>query len=258
VRFAVLGSGSRGNTAVVWSGGDAVLVDCGLPARRALADLDQLGLDPATIKGILLTHEHGDHVGGASVLARKLGVPVFCTEGTQVASKLGAKVRIERIVGGRSLRIGALDVEPFRIPHDAMEPVGFVVGVGAHRVGFATDMGSVRGSVVKALAGVRALLVEFNHDEHMLWHGEYPGFLKERVASDLGHLSNRQAADLLSRLAGGRLEHVFLGHVSLENNRLDLLLAAARAALEDHGRDVSVTVVTQDTPSAILRLHDGA
>ena len=167
-------------------------------------------------------------------------------------------MRVETIAGGRPFRVGSLDVEPFRVPHDAMEPVGFVVGAGVHRVGFATDMGSVRGSVARALRGCRALLLEFNHDEYMLAHGEYPPSVKERVGSDTGHLSNRQAADLLSRLAGGRLEHLFLGHISMANNRLDLLLGAARAALDDFDREVSITVLGQDEASPVLHLHDGA
>lgn len=257
IRFAVLGSGSRGNTSVVWSGGDAVLVDCGLPARRALADLQAVGVDPAKVKGILLTHEHSDHIGGADVLARKLGVPVYCTPGTKAAIKLSREVDIHTIEAGRSLRIGGLDVEPFRIPHDVSDPVGFVVGVGAHRVGFATDMGSVRESVARVLRTCRAALLEFNHDEHMLRHGEYPPFLKERIASDRGHLSNRQGADLLARLAGSRLEHVLLGHLSQKNNRQDLALGAAHSALEGSEKEVSITVAEQGTPSRVVHLHDG-
>ena len=258
VRFAILGSGSRGNAAVVWTGDTAVLVDCGLSVRRVLRDLRTLGVEPGWVRGILVTHEHGDHVGGAEAVARKLDAPVYCTAGTRVAVRFGDRVETRPLVAGRNLKIGGLDVEPFRVPHDVAEPVGFVVGSGVHRVGFATDMGSVKHHVVRKLRSCRAVLLEFNHDEHMLRFGEYPVSLKERVASNLGHLSNRQAANLLQRLAGSRVEHVLLGHVSEENNRRDLVLGAAQAALDAGDFRASLTVVEQDTPSSVVRLHDGA
>lgn len=258
VRFAVLGSGSRGNCAVVWSGGTAVLVDCGLPARRVLADLERVGVDAGTVAGIVLTHEHGDHVGGAEAVARKLGVPVWCSDGTRVAVRFRDELEVRRIVAGDTVVIGALCVEAFRVPHDGAEPLGFVVGAGVHRVGFATDMGSVKLGVVRKLRTCRAILLEFNHDEHMLRFGEYPPSLKERVLSDLGHLSNRQAGELLARLAGSRVEHVVLGHVSHENNRRDLVLGAARAAMEAGDFEVSLAIAEQDSPSAVIHLHDGA
>lgn len=257
LRFSVLGSGSRGNASVVWSGDDAVLVDCGLPARRTIKHLCEIGVDPEKLKGVFLTHEHSDHIGGVDVLARKLGVPVFCTPGTRDGLRLSRSVAVHTVEAGRALRIGGLDVEPFRVNHDVPDPVGFVVGAGVHRVGFATDMGSVRESVVRALRTCRAALLEFNHDEYMLRHGEYPTFLKRRVASDLGHLSNRQGAALLGRLLGSRLEHVLLGHLSLKNNRADLALSAAHSALEGSGQAMSVTVAEQGAPSEVLRLHDG-
>ena len=256
LRFAVLGSGSRGNCAVVWSGRHAVLVDCGLPTRRTLAGLKAVGVEPDWIDGIFLTHEHTDHVGGADAIARRLGVPVHCTAGTRVGIKLHPDVQVRTVRAGVSVRCGPMTVEPFAVPHDTAEPVGFVVGVGAHRVGFATDMGSVRESVVRVLRTCRAVLLEFNHDEHMLWHGEYPLFLKERVGSDRGHLSNRQAAVLLSRLAGGRVERVVLGHISGQNNRRDLVLNAAQAALDSSDQDVVLSIADQDTPSAVMHLHD--
>ncbi|MCO4771317.1 MAG: MBL fold metallo-hydrolase [Deltaproteobacteria bacterium] len=257
VRFAVLGSGSRGNASVVWSGDTAVLVDCGLPARRTLSDLRAVGVEPSKVKGIFLTHEHGDHVGGAEAVARKLDIPVFASDGTRAALRIGGDVRIERVRSGETLRIGALDVEPFRVPHDVAEPLGFVVGAGVHRVGFATDMGSVHASVARKLRTCRAVLLEFNHDEHMLRFGEYPPSLKDRVSSDLGHLSNRQGADLLSRLAGSRVEHVLLGHLSMQNNRRDLALGAATAALEGADFEASLAIADQESPTDVLHLHDG-
>ncbi len=258
VRFAVLGSGSRGNAAVVWSAGTALLVDCGLPAKRVWRDLAALGVPREDVAGLLITHEHGDHVGGAEAVARKLGVPIFCSDGTRVAVRFREELDVRRVSAGTTMTLGALQVEAFRVPHDGAEPLGFVVGSGVHRVGFATDMGSVKLGVVRKLRTCRAVLLEFNHDEHMLRYGEYPPSLKERVLSDLGHLSNRQASELLARLAGSRVEHVVLGHVSHENNRRDLVLGAARAALEAGDFEVSLTIAEQDAPSPVIHLHDGA
>lgn len=245
VRFAILGSGSTGNAAVIWSGDDAVLVDCGLSARRVLDGLGQLGLSARQLRAVLLTHEHADHVGGVDVLARRLRLPVYCTDGTRRGLTVGNDIELRTLVAGRAIRVGALDVESFRVPHDTGDPVGFIVGVGVHRVGFATDMGSVRPSVVKALRTCRAVILEFNHDLHMLRHGTYPGFLKDRVESDRGHLSNRQASALLAQVleAGSRVEHVLLAHLSEQNNRPELALAAARHALAAAGREPRLDVL---------------
>jgi phosphoribosyl 1,2-cyclic phosphodiesterase len=257
VHLAVLGSGSRGNASVVWSGDDAVLVDCGFSPREVDRRLRRVGVPMASIRAVLVTHEHGDHIGGVSAVARQIGVPVHLTAAARRVGRLGPDVEVEIVQPGRRFSVGLLEVEPFRVPHDTVDTLGFVVGSGPHRVGFATDMGSIRRSVVERLRSCRAVLLEFNHDEHMLWAGDYPEFLKERVGGDRGHLSNRQGAELLSALAHSRVEHVVLGHLSEQNNEPALALAAARQALVSEGAShVGVTVADQRAGSKILSLTD--
>lgn len=256
VHVSVLGSGSRGNASVVWSGDDAVLVDCGFSPREVERRLRQVGVSMGALRGVLVTHEHGDHIGGASAVARHVGVPVHLTAAARRKSRFGPEVSVEIVHPGRRFSVGRLEVEPFGVPHDTVDTLGYVVGAGPHRVGFATDMGSIRRSVVDRLKSCRAVLLEFNHDERLLWAGDYPQFLKERVAGDRGHLSNRQGAELLSALAGSRVEHVLLGHLSAQNNEVALALGAARQALAAEGAEITVTVASQTTASQVLSLTD--
>ena len=254
VHVAILASGSRGNCAVVWSGDDAVLVDCGLGPRPTLARLAAVGVPAASVRGIVVTHEHGDHVGGAPALGEQLDVPVYITAAARRMSRFGPDARVEIVAPGAAFAVGRLQVEPFRVPHDTVDTLGLVVGAGPHRVGFATDMGSLRRSVIARLRTCRAVLLEFNHDEHMLWAGDYPEFLKERVAGDRGHLSNRQGAELLAALAGSRVEHVVLGHLSEQNNEPALALGAARQALA--GATTTLVAASQGHPTGVISLED--
>ncbi len=257
VHVSVLGSGSRGNASVVWSGDDAVLVDCGFSTREIERRMRQVGVPLSSLRGVLVTHEHGDHIGGAPALARQLGLPVHLTAAARRMSKFGPEVAVEIVQPGRAFSLGRLQIEPFRVPHDTVDTLGFVVGAGPHRVGFATDMGSIQRSVVEILKSCRAVLLEFNHDEHMLWSGDYPDFLKERVAGDRGHLSNRQGAELLSALTGSRVEHVLLGHLSGQNNEPRLALGAARQALRAQGaEEISLTVASQEGATKVIGLTD--
>lgn len=255
VHVSILGSGSRGNCAVVWSGDDAVLVDCGLSPRVVRRRLRQAGVAASSIKAILVTHEHGDHVGGAPPLARQLGVPIHITAPARRMSRIDADLQVEIVSPGRRFAVGRLQIEPFRVPHDTVDTLGYVVGAGPHRVGFATDMGSLQRGVVDRLRSCRAVLLEFNHDEHLLWAGDYPEFLKERVAGERGHLSNRQGAELLEALGGSRVEHVLLGHLSEQNNEPALALSAARQALAERS-PVTLTVASQHRVTAPIALTD--
>jgi phosphoribosyl 1,2-cyclic phosphodiesterase len=230
MRFASLGSGSRGNALVVEAGRTRVLVDCGFGPRELLRRLGRLGVALEDIDAVLVTHEHSDHVGGAAALLRRHGCPIYMTQGTHLGSGLPAD-RVTLFDGHSAFAIGELEILPYPVPHDAREPSQFVFADGRHRLGLLTDAGSVTPSMTEALAGCSALILECNHDPAMLAAGRYPWPLKQRIAGPLGHLDNDSAGQLLRQLAGPRLRHVVAAHLSAENNTPGLARASLAAAL---------------------------
>jgi len=231
MRFAMLGSGSRGNGTVVQAGSTTVLMDCGFMLREAETRLQRLGLFPSDLAGILVTHEHADHIGGVARFARKHRVPVYLTAGTYAAWTDPIGPHIRNISPHEPFAIGEVRVQPYPVPHDAREPCHFVFGDGAFRVGVLSDAGSVTPHMREVLSGCDALLLEFNHDTQMLAEGPYPPALKDRVGGPLGHLSNAQAAEMLAALDLSRLRHLVLTHLSEKNNTPQRALAAATAAV---------------------------
>jgi phosphoribosyl 1,2-cyclic phosphodiesterase len=235
VRFASLGSGSKGNCLVAEAAGSRVLLDCGLAPRETARRLERLGLAPADIHGILVTHEHDDHAGHAYAFAAQHGIPVHLTHGTrraqEVAGKAGAGLTLNEIRGGEPFAVGALRVEPFTVPHDAREPVQFVLGDGARRLGVLTDLGASTAHVEATLSGCDALVLETNHDLDLLWAGDYPKWLKERIGGPFGHLDNAASGRLLAALDRSRLKHVIAAHLSQQNNKAELARAALAQAL---------------------------
>ena len=233
MRFASLGSGSEGNGLVVEAGGSRLLIDCGFGVRDAAARLARLGIEPGSLSAILVTHEHADHVGGVPAFAARHGVPVWLTFGT--LDVVGERfARTERVYGFDShdaFAIGDLEVWPFPVPHDAREPVQFVVGDGQHRLGVLTDLGVSTPHVEASLSGCDALVLECNHDAGMLADGDYPYPLKQRIAGRLGHLDNEAAAALLASLDTSRLRHVVAAHLSQQNNTPERARAALARAL---------------------------
>jgi phosphoribosyl 1,2-cyclic phosphodiesterase len=222
LRFASIGSGSKGNCLVAEVGSTRVLVDCGLSPRETERRLAKLGLAPADITGILVTHEHDDHAGQAYAFAAPHKLPVWLTWGTQAAlagsGKPPGDVQTRSIDGRTSFAIGDLQVQPFTVPHDAREPVQFVLSDGAFRLGVLTDIGASTAHVETVLSGCDALVLECNHDVDMIWGGDYPKWLKERITGPFGHLSNLQAERLLGALDRSKLKHVFAAHLSAHNN----------------------------------------
>lgn len=235
MRFASLGSGSKGNCLVAEAGGTRVLLDCGLSPRETERRLARLGLSPSQVHGILVTHEHDDHVGHAYPFAALHGIPVYLTHGTRRAQEAAGKaddgVTLRLIEGREPFAVDGLRVEPFTVPHDAREPVQFVLGDGARRLGVLTDLGAPTAHVEAMLTGCEALVLETNHDLEMLWGGGYPKWLKERIAGPFGHLDNASAGRLLAALDRSRLRHVVAAHLSAQNNRADLARAALAQAL---------------------------
>jgi phosphoribosyl 1,2-cyclic phosphodiesterase len=248
LRFASLASGSKGNCLVAEAAGTRVLLDCGLAPRETARRLGRLGLAPADLAGILLTHEHDDHAAGAFAFAAEHRLPVWLSRGTlQGLAESGEApdgVAARRIEGRTTFAIGALEVQPYTVPHDAREPVQFVLSDGAFRLGVLTDIGTSTAHVEAALSGCDALVLECNHDLELLWAGDYPKWLKERIAGPFGHLDNGASGRLLAALERSRLRHVIAAHLSQRNNRPELARAALALAL---GCEESwIGIATQD------------
>lgn len=228
MRFAVLGSGSGGNAAVVEAGGARVLVDAGLSARQIVRRLRLMGIEPESLDGILLTHEHGDHVRGLRVLMKSMAVPIYATPMTREVVREQVDGTSWKIFeSGAAFSLGGLSIESFAVPHDAVEPVGFVFRCEERSVGLVSDSGHVTSRVTRALRGVEALFVEANYDDALLEADtRRPWSTKQRIASRHGHLSNAQAAELVAELAGDGLRQVVLGHLSRDCNTPETALAA--------------------------------
>lgn len=218
MRFAYLGSGSKGNAALVEAGATTVMLDCGFSLIEAEARLARLGRAPSAIAAIVVTHEHADHLGGVARFARRHRVPVWMTPGTWAAARDRDIPELRLFSCHESFALGDLELHPMPVPHDAREPCQFVFGDGALRLGVLTDAGHVTAHIVERLAGCDALVIECNHDVDMLLDGPYPPRLKQRVVGQLGHLNNGQARDLVGRLPAARLQHVVAVHVSEVNN----------------------------------------
>lgn len=229
MRFASLGSGSRGNALLVEAGATRILVDCGFGLRETLFRLSRLGCRPESLAGVLVTHEHGDHIGGVIKLAIRFGLNVWMTHGTYAAATIerSALPGLEFIDGHAPFRIGDLEVSPFPVPHDAREPVQFVFSDGMRRLGVVTDLGCSTPHVERMLTACDALVIECNHDADMLRHGNYPPRLRRRIGGRFGHLDNAAAAALLAALDTRKLQHLVAAHLSEQNNTP----ALARAAL---------------------------
>jgi len=235
VRFASLGSGSKGNCLVAEAAGSRVLIDCGLSPRETARRLGRLGLEPGGLHAILVTHEHDDHAGHAYAFGAQHAIPVHLTHGTRRAQEEARRsadgVELRMIEGREPFAVGAIRVEPFTVPHDAREPVQFVLGDGARRLGVLTDLGASTSHVEKMLSGCDALVLETNHELEMLWASDYPRWLKERISGPFGHLDNVSAERLLAALDRSRLKHVIAAHLSQQNNHADLARAALARAL---------------------------
>jgi len=233
MRFASLGSGSRGNALVVEAGKTRVLLDCGLSVTEVATRLARRGLEVTDVDAIVVTHEHADHIGGVAGLARRYEIPVYLTYGTLAAldGDRGALGPTTIIDSHMPFAIGDVQLCPFPVPHDAHEPVQFVFSDGNVRLGVLTDTGSSTPHIERMLSGLDALMLECNHDLAMLARGSYPAVLKQRIAGRFGHLDNDSAAELLGHVDCSRLQHFIAAHLSQQNNTPELVRSKTASAL---------------------------
>lgn len=249
LRVVVLGSGSAGNSTAVTDGSTTVLIDCGFSARETARRMAASGLDPASVEAILVTHEHSDHIRGIEVFTRRQAPEcrVVASRGTLMCEALqDVAARSEKIAPGEPMQIGGLTMIAFRTSHDAADPIGFRIEGAGEAVGIATDTGILTPEAREVLLGCDVLALESNHDVDMLENGPYPYFLKRRIRSSQGHLSNPDAADALEALATDSLQQVIAMHRSRTNNTHSLAGRALAARLARIGLAVPVRVAKQD------------
>lgn len=262
IRLCVLGSSSAGNCTFVGAGETGLLIDAGFSARTTLARLAAIGVDPACIRAICLSHEHQDHTAGVAVLARRHRIPVYANRGTLEglrASVEGTRdLECRVFTTGADFTIGDLTLHPFAVPHDAFEPVGFVLRHGHERVAVATDLGMVTTLVREHLRTCSAIVLEANHDLDLLRGSPRPWGLKQRILGRQGHLSNRHTAELLQSIASPRLRQVFLAHLSSECNDPQVALRETRDALSDPAHQhVRISPTFPDRPADWWTGEDG-
>lgn len=239
IQFTVLSSGSTGNATIVRNKDATILIDAGLSARRIGELLEERDLTGEQIHGILITHEHSDHIKGLGAVARKYELPIYANEKTWGAMERSiGKLSPEQkqvMQTGDHLTFGSMRIESFGISHDAAEPVGYFFTDGQEKLSLATDLGYVSDKVMQSIAGSDVLVLEANHDIEMLRMGRYPWNTKRRILSDIGHLSNDAAGEALSELLTGKTKRTYLAHLSRDHNMMELAKLTVRDAMESRG-----------------------
>lgn len=255
--LTILGSGSAGNCAYLETAETRLLIDAGFSARQTRKRLAGIGKGPEGLSGILITHEHSDHVNGLAALCSQINVPIYCNRLTKEAIEFQLKSRFDcRIFStGSSFEIGDVVVDTFSIPHDASDPVGFLLRTPGGNIGFLTDLGHATKLALERVRAANVLVLETNHDLKMLQDSSRPWSLKQRIAGRHGHLSNTDAADAAQAIMSAELHHLYLGHISRECNRPEL----ARRVIQERLQSIGATHVTaeltaQNTPCPTLHL----
>jgi phosphoribosyl 1,2-cyclic phosphodiesterase len=234
ISFTLLGSGSSGNTTLISDGSTHILVDVGLSGRETAKRLRDYGLEPDQISAIVVSHEHGDHCRGVGPFAKSLDIPVFMTDGAFLNSGINLDSKKRRpICPGESFEVFGFLFTCFSVPHDCVDPLGFVIEKGGAKIGIALDLGYLSNLVLERLKGCDGIVLESNHDIRMLKAGPYPWALKQRVMSRRGHLSNDSVAQYLENDFDGKAANVVLAHLSKNNNLPELALLSAQRALEE-------------------------
>jgi len=253
LELAVLASGSSGNAIYLADDQTALLIDAGLSGKEIEKRMNLIERSMTDVDALLLTHEHGDHIKGAGVLSRRYNLPVFATEGTWLAGekRLGRLKPEHKKIVRESWELGKLQITSFPIPHDAREPVGYIISNGRVKVGLATDIGYITAEISQCLQGMDCLLLEANHDIDLLREGSYPVSLKKRIRGEGGHLSNEETARLLPDILESSscdCPVVLLSHLSAENNRPELAYLTVKNSLQAAGFRVGSDVILKCAP----------
>lgn len=263
MKFSVLASGSTGNSLFIETEQTRILVDAGLSGKQLENRLKQIDVDPSTISAIFVSHEHIDHVRGLGVMSRRYQIPIYMNEATwsSLPSSVGQiPEEVQNIFEtGASLEFHDLHVESIPISHDAAEPMGFFFGSGKETLAICTDLGYVNQRIVDQVSGVDTLIWESNHDVEMLRMGAYPWNVKRRILSDVGHLSNEDAGAALTEIIKGMGEHIYLAHLSKDNNLSELAHLTVKNILEETGmkvgRDVHLWPTYDDRPTPLKKVN---
>lgn len=261
MKLCSIASGSSGNCIFVGSKNTNLLVDAGISAKKIEQGLSLIDIKPDTIQGILVTHEHSDHVQGIGVIARRYHIPIYATYETIVALRKSSYFRdisdelINYVEADKSFMINDINIEPFSISHDASNPVCYTMQIDGGKVGIATDLGKFDDYTISKLSGSDLLMIEANHDINMLLVGKYPYYLKQRILGDRGHLSNESSASLISKLISKKKQHIILAHLSKENNYEELAYETVLCELTRLGfssQQFNLSVAHRDVPSDIV------
>lgn len=260
IRFCPIVSGSSGNSTYIGTGHTHLLIDAGVSGKRIEEGLNCINVNCEELDGIFITHEHSDHIKGVGILSRRYDLPVYATEGTWNAMEdlLGKIARKNKkiIYSGEKLELNDVYIKPFDIPHDAAEPVGFNIFAGDIKMTVATDIGHASDCVKEGIADSDILLLEANHDIEMLKRGPYPYNTKQRILGDYGHMANVNAGRLLAEVMSEKIKHVFLGHLSAENNTPRLAYKAVEQVLFENGikegRDIKLELALRSTASTCI------
>jgi phosphoribosyl 1,2-cyclic phosphodiesterase len=262
IKFCSLFSGSSGNCLFLRSGKTKILIDAGLSASRLVEALRSIGEDPFGISAVLVSHEHSDHIKGVGIMSRKFDIPIYANESTWSAMEveLGKTSSKNRVVfeTGCDMEIGDINVNPFSIPHDAADPVGFNFFIGNRKVTTATDIVHINRDLLQRFEKSDLLLLESNHDTEMLKVGPYPWFLKQRILGERGHLSNEMAGKVITYLSDKGTNKFILGHLSKENNFPELAYQTVCNALAEKkitvGLDILLDIASRDRAGRVVEL----
>jgi phosphoribosyl 1,2-cyclic phosphodiesterase len=259
VRLTILGSGSSGNCAYLESDEVRILIDAGFSARQIRNRLATIGRAPESLTGILVTHEHSDHIQGLAALCEKLRLPIYCNRATKdaIEYQLQLRVNCRLFATGGSFEIGDICVETFMVPHDAQDPVGFLIRTAGGNIGFLTDLGHTNKLVIERVRPANVLVLEANHDVKMLQESPHrPWSLKQRILGRHGHLSNEAAADAAEQVMSAHLRHLYLGHLSRECNKPEIAMSVFTKRMEKIGAThVRLETTSQSVPGQTLQLE---
>lgn len=257
-RLTILGSGSEGNCAYLETDETRILIDAGFSGRQIRQRLAQIGRTPESLRAVLVTHEHTDHIQGLTALGTRLQIPVYCNRFTHEAieQRLQTKVPCRLFQTGAQFQIGDLNVETFPVPHDAQDPVGFVIRTATATIGFLTDLGHATKLVIERVRAANVLVLETNHDVKLLQDDRHrPWSVKQRILGRHGHLCNEAAAEVAEQIVSAQLRHLYLGHLSRDCNRPELAFRTVSERLQRIGAThVQVESTSQDTACPTLSI----